>query len=186
MKLACKLGAIVIKKENKMKKQKDNKIEELQHKVEEYLKGWQRAQADMSNLRKQMEKEQIEFVKFANAALMCEIIPVLDNLDKALQAYKRTSVQASDEFIQGIEAIRNQLAEVLKKHGVAKIECVGKPFNPAEHEALMSEESKEHPEDTVIAELEAGYKLNGKVIRPAKVKISKGPQTADKGGNHAK
>ena len=169
-----------------MKKVKDNKeLEELKKKAEEYLQGWQRAQADMSNLRKQMERDQLEFIKFANAALVCEILPVLDNINRAFEAYKHTSVQASNqdestvdsgqstEMLKGVEAIRDQLAEVLKKHGVTKIECVGKPFNPAEHEALMSEESKEHPEDTVIAELEAGYKLHDKVIRPSKVKISK-------------
>jgi len=172
-----------------MKKVKDNKIEDLQNKCGEYLAGWQRAQADMSNLRKQMERDQLEFIKFANAALVCEILPVLDNINRAFEAYKRTSVQASNlslpsrqagnvsnhsnDFVKGVEAIRDQLAEVLKKHGVTKIECVGKPFNPAEHEALMSEESKEHPEDTVIVELEAGYKLHDRVIRPSKVKISK-------------
>jgi molecular chaperone GrpE len=163
---------------NHMKKMKKeaNEIEELKQKAGEYLAGWQRTQADMSNLRKQMEKEQIEFVRFANASLVCEILPIIDNFDRALKAstdLQITNNTDNTDFIKGVEAIRDQLAEVLKKHGVTKIECVGKPFNPAEHEALMSEESKEHPEDMVIAELEAGYKLNDKVIRPSKVKISK-------------
>jgi molecular chaperone GrpE len=154
-----------------MKKPKDNKVEELQKKAEEYLKGWQRAQADLSNYRKQVEKEQTEFAKFATGVVICEILPVIDNFDRALAHIPED--QKDSEWVKGIISIRSQLADIFSKLGVTKIECVGKPFNPAEHEALMSEESKDHPQDTVIAELEAGYKLHDKVIRPSKVKISK-------------
>lgn len=176
-----------MKKTKETKEQKDQKeLEELRKKADEYLRGWQRAQADMSNLRKQVEREQMEFVKFANSALICEIIPVLDNFNRALSNAAKSieATKIAKDWLKGMEAIKNQLEEVLKKHGVTKIDCLGKPFNPIEHEALLSEESTDHPENTVIAELETGYKLNNKVIKPSKVKVSKNPQKADKGGKN--
>ena len=131
--------------------------EELQKKCEEYLNGWKRERADFLNYKKE-EMERIgQLIKYANEEIILKLLPVLDNLCLAAKHIK-------DE---GILQIKKQLEDFLAKEGIEAIETVGKEFDPGTMEAIDGEG------DTVAEEVQRGYTLHGKVIRPAKVKISK-------------
>jgi molecular chaperone GrpE len=137
------------------------KLKEAEAKSKEYLDGWQRAQADFVNLRKRDEEAKSEFIKFANMSLVEQLIPVLDSFNIAL-------AQGRQDF----EPLYNQLIGVLNASGLEEIKALGETFNPREHEALGTASTDKPEEDHKVLEvLQAGYKLNGRVIRPAKVKV---------------
>lgn len=130
-----------------------------------------RITAEFQNYKKRVEKEKADIYKFANEKLIVDILPVMDDFDRAVESF--SSFEGNEGFTSGIEMIKKSLDEFMKKNSVEKIESVGKPFDPNFHHAVMSEESGEYEEETVIAEFQKGYTLNGKVIRPAMVKVSK-------------
>src|SRR3989344_1901030 len=137
------------------------KIKQAETKAKEYLDGWQRSQADFANLRRRDEEAKLEFIKFANQGLIEELIPVLDSFNISL------SLDRKD-----LEPIYNQLVAILKVKGLEELDPVGKTFNPHEHEALgMISTEKKEQYHLVLEVMQKGYKLNGKVIRPAKVKV---------------
>ncbi|MCX5709183.1 MAG: nucleotide exchange factor GrpE [Candidatus Omnitrophica bacterium] len=131
-----------------------------------------RLKADFENNRKRQEREKQDFVKFANEGIILEFLNVLDDLERVvdLAESKHTDLQS---FLKGVEMILAHLYEMLKEYGVKPIEAEGKIFDPNYHEALMQVENKELPEHTVVEEMQKGYLLNDKVIRTAKVKVSK-------------
>lgn len=143
------------------------RLKETEAKAKEYLDGWQRSQADFINLRKRDEEAKIEFIKFAKLSLVEELIPVLDSFNIALSHPSISSGQEAN-----IKPIYDQLLGILKITGLEEIEPLGSIFSPQEHEALdvilTEEKEKDHK---VLEVMQKGYKLNGKVIRPAKVKI---------------
>ena len=141
------------------------KLKKCQELKEEYLDGWQRAKADLINARKDDERRNQEFLKFANAALIFEILPVLDSFDLAFAS-------EDSKFSKGIFLIKMQLEDVLKKYGLEAIKSVGEKFNLQLHEIVQEVES-EKEEGIIAEEIQKGYLLNGKVLRPARVKISK-------------
>ena len=130
-----------------------------------------RITAEFQNYKKRVEKEKADIYKFANEKLIVDILPVMDDFDRAVESF--SSIEGNEGFTSGIEMIKKSLNEFMKKNSVEKIESVGKPFDPNFHHAVMSEESGEYEEETVIAEFQKGYTLNGRVIRPAMVKVSK-------------
>ena len=130
-----------------------------------------RLQADFENARKRMEKQVQDFAKYANEGIILELLTILDDLERTTQVAENKSVNL-DTFLKGIEMILAHLYEMLKEHGVKPIEVAGKPFDPHTSEALMQVES-ELPENTVVEELQKGYFLNERVVRTAKVKVSK-------------
>lgn len=131
-----------------------------------------RVQADFENTRKRLEKEKQDFVRFANEGLIVELLNILDDLERAVDLAE-TKHQDLPAFLKGVEMILAHLYDMLKEHGVKRIEAEGKPFDPHLHEALMQTEDKEKHENTVLEELQKGYFLNDRVIRTAKVKVSK-------------
>jgi molecular chaperone GrpE len=143
---------------------------EVQAKADEYLARWQRTAADMANMRRRHEQERQEYVKQANASLIAELLPVLDSFDLALE-HMPDEVRSLN-WSTGIVQVERQLRSALERVGLTPIEARGKPFDPNEHEALMQEES-DLPEDTVTGELQRGYKLHDRVLRPAMVKVAK-------------
>jgi len=148
--------------------EKLTKCEELKN---EYLNGWQRAKADLINARKDDEKKVREFVKFANAALISEILSVLDSFDLAFADKEQDS-----KFSKGIFLIKMQLEDILKKYGLEPIKTIGENADLNLHEIIGEiEQSRKEgiKEGVIIEELQKGYFLNGRVIRPARVKISK-------------
>lgn len=142
----------------------EGELEKLIAEKEEYLNGWKRAKADLINYQKDEEKRAQEFVKIANMAIIMDLIPVLDSFDLAMAASQSDKSSA---------VIKSQLEEVLKRYGVEKIAIeLGRPLDTRSQEAVGEIESN-HPPGSVAEEVSRGYSMSGKVIRPAKVKISK-------------
>lgn len=139
-------------------------------KAEDYYSQLQRLQADFDNYRKRTQKEKTELIKYASEHLVEDLLPVLDNFDRAVSAGKVNPDFAS--FSQGVEMIFRQLQTALSKEGLKAMEAVGQPFDPNLHEAVLRVASEEHPENTVVEELQKGYYLKEKVLRPCMVKVS--------------
>jgi len=131
-----------------------------------------RLQADFDNTRKRLEREKQDFVKFANEGIILELLNILDDLERSV-SLAETHKQDLSVFLKGVEMILAHLYEMLKEYGVKPIVAEGKVFDPHCHEALMQVENKELPENTIVEELQKGYQLNDRVIRTAKVKVSK-------------
>jgi molecular chaperone GrpE len=147
-------------------------LKEEADKAKEYLDKMLRLQADFENTRKRLEREKQDFVKFANEGIILELLNILDDLERTLDLaqHKHQDLAA---FLKGVEMILTHLYEMLKGYGVKPIEAEGKLFDPHFHEALMQVENKELPEHTIVEELQKGYSMNDRVIRTAKVKVSK-------------
>lgn len=150
-------------------------LAEAQEEARTNLGGWQRTQADFENFKKRKENEAQELVIFAREVVVAKILPTLDSLEQGLKHIpdKEDSEFSTkfDIWKKGIEATLQQLDKALAEMGVKKIEAVGKRFDPNFHEAIREVDG---PEDgLVMEELQTGYELNGKVIRPSQVSISK-------------
>lgn len=130
-----------------------------------------RIQADLENFRRRARNEKEELLKFAAQSFIEELLPIVDNFDRALASSQQT--KDFDSLSKGISMINNQLFQLLEKEGVQKIEAVGQPFDPEYHQAVMQVESEEHDEGIVVEELQTGFIYKGKTIRPAMVKVSK-------------
>jgi len=139
-------------------------------KAEDYYGQLQRLQADFDNFRKRTQKEKVELIKYASERLVVELLPVLDNFDRAVSAAKVNPDFTS--FSQGVEMILRQMQTALSKEGLKAMEAVGQPFDPNLHDAVLRVASDEHPENTVVEELQKGYYLKEKVLRPCMVKVS--------------
>jgi molecular chaperone GrpE len=141
-------------------------------KLQDALDKMLRMQADFENVKKRFERDKFEFIRFSNSQIIGELIPFVDDFQRAFEAADTT--KDFEVLHKGVEMILKHLLEFLKQKGVSEIEAIGKPFDPAYHEAVLQIESDEHPENTVIEELQKGYLLNNKVLRTAKVKVTKG------------
>ncbi len=157
-------------------KQKDNKEGELEQKIIELTDTLQRVQAEFDNFRSRMQKENQEFLRCANKNLLEKMIPILDTIDLALK-----NSADKDEFIKGAELIFTQIKDLATCEGLEEIEAQGKRFDPSLHHALITEEAEE--EGIVLEVLQKGYTLGGKVLKHAKVKVSR---KADKGNQDKK
>lgn len=131
-----------------------------------------RNQADLENTRKRIDREKQEFIRFANEGLVLGLLNVLDDLERTVNLAESTK-QDFDAFLKGVEMILAHIYEMLKEHGVKPIEAEGKKFDPNYHEALMQVENKDLPEHTIIEVLQKGYLIHERVLRTAKVKVSK-------------
>jgi len=147
------------------------KLEECQKLKEEYLAGWQRARAELLNYKKE-EMERIgEIIKYADLGLILKILPILDNFEIAEK--KLPENLKTDENVKGILQIKNQILDFLKNQGVEEIKSVGEKFDPNLHEVVEEVEAKDKEPGIVIEEIQKGYKINGRLLRPAKVKVIK-------------
>ncbi|MFH1173084.1 MAG: nucleotide exchange factor GrpE [bacterium] len=144
-------------------------LEQVKQQAEEYLNCWKRATADYQNFKKAMEKNQLEFVKYANLALMAELLPILNNFKAAFNCIPED--QKENDWIKGIECIKKQFEDLMKNLGIEEIKTIGEKLDPQQHEAVGKEKS-EQEEDTIIKEVQPGYRLHDKVIAPAKVIVS--------------
>ena len=138
--------------------------------AERYLANWQRAEADLANYKKRTEQEKSEFTASANSLLMLSILPILDDLERAFSSIPDNLVRLT--WVEGIGLIHRKLESVLQAQGLTEIQAIGQPFDPTLHEAVMHEEGGE--EGIVKGELQKGYKLYGRVIRPSLVVVGKG------------
>jgi molecular chaperone GrpE len=134
-----------------------------------------RRQADFENYRKRVDRERSETYNRVVADVAAKLLPVSDNLKRALETEASVEAAESDEFrhfLSGVDLIWKQLNGVLEAFGIKPIEAVGQPFNPHLHEAVVTEATDEYEPDTVIQEIRTGYKIGDKLIRPAMVKVS--------------
>ena len=163
------------KEEISVGKEEYEKLKKAEHLAEEFKDKYLRDHAELDNARKRLLKEREEYIKFANEGILSEILYVIDNFDRALEHMNGTQKVAS--ILDGIKMTQKQFHSVLEKNGVKRIEAVGKKFNPALHEAIEHIEAGEEKEDIVIEEVQTGYLLNDRLLRPAVVKIGKRAKT---------
>lgn len=145
-------------------------LEELRKQADDNYQRYLRTQADFDNFRRRARQEKEDFVKYASLKLIEQLLPVVDNFDRALAASSEN--RDFDALLKGLDMTYRQLDQVLVQEGLTPIEAVGQPFNPELHQAVMQVESDEHGEGIVVEELQKGYMLKDKVIRPAMVKVS--------------
>ena len=146
-------------------------IEALKAQVAQLTDNLARSQADFINYRKRQTQEQDSFLKFANQKLILDLLPVIDNFQRAFQ-HVPDNIK-NEQWVIGTLAIEKQFMQVLEKIGVQKMNTVGQKFDPHQHEILTTGEQPNTEKDIIIEEFEAGYLLADKVLRPAKVKVQK-------------
>ena len=145
---------------------KEEEVKQLQDRV-------LRTAAEMENTRKRLEREKSEGISYANESLIRELLPVIDNLERAVQHGESSSDVKS--LVEGVKMTLKAFADVLAKHGCVSFDSVGQIFDPKYHEAMMQQPSDEHPEKTILLEFQKGYKLRERLLRPASVVVSKAP-----------
>lgn len=150
-------------------------LEEEKAKAERYLANWQRSQADFINFKRRTEQERGEITAFANAMLIASLLPVLDDLERALDNV--SAKLAGLTWVDGIQLIYRKLVATLESQGLSRIEALGQPFDPNIHEAVMFAEGEE---GKVVEEVQKGYKFNNRLLRPAMVKVGKGADLESK------
>ncbi len=150
--------------------------------LHDYKDRYLRLYAETENFKKRMSREVVEQGKFANEGLIKEIIPVLDNLERAIShaegAPEGQKAQNNGALTEGVKMVAKQLMDVLIKFGVTQVESIGKPFDPNKQQAMMQVETNEHEPGTVVEEFQKGYFLNDRIIRPAMVTVAKPPRDA--------
>ncbi len=161
-----------LEEEQKTDKKSDEKenlqkqLSEKDKKLEEMTDTLKRLQAEFENYKKRIDKEKIEFVKYAHADVIESMLPVLDSFEIALK-----NTNDKEKFVEGIKMIYAQFYSILEAEGLKPIKATGEKFDPYKHEVLMKEES-DKPEETILEEFQKGYMLNDRVLRHSKVKIS--------------
>jgi molecular chaperone GrpE len=148
----------------------DNALAELQRQAEDNHSRYLRAQADFDNFRRRTLKEKEELAQYASLKVISQLLPVLDNFERALQTGGEGAESGS--FAKGVDMIYRQLNQVLEAEGLKQMEVIGQQFDPELHQAIMQVASEDQDEGTVVEVIQPGYKLKDKVIRPAMVKVS--------------
>ncbi len=143
----------------------------------EYLDGWQRARAEFANYKKRNEQERQELFKLANSTLITRLLPIFDDFERAFQTLPRNLLSLT--WIDGVALIYRRLQAILDGEGLTPMETEGQSFDPLVHEAVTYEESAEHQEGQIIGEVQRGYKLGDRVLRPALVRVAKGKPVSE-------
>lgn len=152
--------------------ERDRELEKLQDERDDYLEGWKRARADLVNYKKEEAARMERMAEYAEQELLIKVFPILDNVERA--AKQIPDKEKNNQIYKGFLQIAKQWNEFLKSQGVEKIESLGKPFDPEVHEAVDEVEAAEGEEPGIVAEeLEKGYMVNGRLLRPAKVKVTR-------------
>ncbi|NPV59367.1 MAG: nucleotide exchange factor GrpE [Actinobacteria bacterium] len=147
----------------------EGRLEEAERRAKEYLDDAQRQKAELENYRKRMIKEQSRIIETANRSLIAGLLPVVDNLEKALESCEGRE----DALARGVAMVYEQLMEVLKKEGLEEVNPHGHPFDPEECEAVMAVVSDDHEDETVVEVHQKGYRYKGSLLRPARATVSK-------------
>ena len=162
------------------------KLEECQKLKDEYLAGWQRARADFLNYKKEEIERIEEILKYAGVGLILKILPILDNfevaekklaenlkVDELRSSSPFADARVNDENVKGLLQIKNQILDFLKNQGVEEIKCLGQKFDPNFQEVVEEVAVKDKAPGTIIEEIQKGYKISGRLLRPARVKVIK-------------
>jgi molecular chaperone GrpE len=147
------------------------RIAELEAKLAESEDRYLRTVAESQNFRRRMEEQKAEERRFANRELVLGLLGVMDNFERALAAAEESA--SFESLIGGVRLTMRQMQDFLSKQGVAPIEALGKEFDPNYHEAVMRVEDSEHPDNTVVEELQRGYVMHDRVLRPSMVKVAR-------------
>jgi len=152
----------------------DEKPDELQDAKKEAKESYDRflrVSAEFDNYKKRATREAAEFKKFANETLAREILPIIDNLERAIES-SDADTHAKSGLVEGVGMTLKEMLRVFDKFHIKPIDSIGEPFDPCFHQAVMQEESDSHPENTVIKELQRGYMMHDRLVRPAMVIVS--------------
>lgn len=156
------------------------KEEELQGEIEKLKDQFLRVSAELENYRKRAEKEREETAKYAISTFAREMLAVADNLRRALESVPENHENPEkllQSLVEGVEITEKELLSIFQKHSIEKIDPLGKPFDHHFHQAMFEQEDKDQPSGTVIHVLQVGYKLNGRLLRPALVGVAKGKKS---------
>lgn len=153
--------------------QLSRELEQARARGDENLAKWQRSAADFANFKRRTDEERRGSAALANAALITRLLAVLDDFDRALA---NVPEDAHESWVEGIRLVERKLRGVLESEGVSSIDAIGKPFDPNLHEAVVHEETTDHPDNHVIDELQRGYRLRDRVIRPSLVRVANNPK----------
>ena len=147
----------------------EKELDALKKEKEDIYERLLRKQADFENFRKRTEKDKREYQVYAITEFLLDLLPILDNFERALA---HPDDQGGPDYRKGVELIYRQFRDLMEKKGLRSIETTGQPFDPNYHEAILREERNDLPENTILAELQKGYFLKDKLLRPAMVKVS--------------
>jgi molecular chaperone GrpE len=153
--------------------QLERELADTRAKGEEHLYNWQRSAADFANYKRRTEEERAALGQFSTAILIGKLLGVLDDFDRALES---VPAEAHDAWIEGVKLVERKLRGVLEIEGVTPIEALGQPFDPNLHEAVAHEETAAYPDNHVIGEVQRGYRLHDRVIRPSLVRVANNPK----------
>jgi molecular chaperone GrpE len=148
-----------------------DELEQLRSQAAEAQDRYLRSQAELENTRKRLRREMDEERRYAELPLLADLLPVIDNVDRAIEAAEKNADAAT--LLAGFKMVSQQLNNVLEKHHCQPIQAEGQPFDPAVHQAIMQQPSNEYPDNTVVAVGQTGYTLYDRVVRPAQVVVSK-------------
>ena len=151
----------------------ETELEKARQEARQNHERWLRERAEMENLKKRAARERAETLKFANESLLRDLLPIVDNLERAVAHAE--SGGDGQPLVEGVALILKSLRDLLERHGVTRIEAKGTPFDPAQHEAMAHVESAEHEPNSVIEEHQPGYRLQERLLRPALVSVAKAP-----------
>ena len=167
-------------KDNEKENKKENSDNDLANQIEE-LKGEKlRLLAEMENLRKRTEKDKIDSIKYGSSNLARDILSPGDNLKRALEAAKSNKSNSFNDLVDGLKMVEREFLSVLEKHGIKKIEALHNKFDHNLHQAMMEIENDEFEEGVVIQEIQTGYTMHDRLLRPAMVGVSKKPENVKK------
>ncbi|TSC75705.1 MAG: molecular chaperone GrpE [Parcubacteria group bacterium Gr01-1014_30] len=165
-----------------MSEEKKLTLEEIQKKLDEceklkneYLAGWQLARADFLNYKKDEMERVGDILKYANEGLIVKILPILDNFEIAIKGImnQESGIGNSEEVIKGFSQIKEQILTFLKEQGIEEIKSIGEKFDPNLHEVMEELETPDKESGIILEETQKGYTINGRLLRPAKVKVIK-------------
>jgi molecular chaperone GrpE len=148
-------------------------LDETRDQSDEHLRGLQRTAADFANYRRRVEEEREGMSQFTNALLIGKLLAVLDDFDRALE---NVPAETHEGWVDGVRLVERKLRNLLEAEGVTQIEALGQPFDPNLHEAVVYEETADHPDNQVIGELQRGYRLHDRVLRPSLVRVANNPK----------
>lgn len=148
-------------------------LDEAREQADENLRALQRNAADFANYRRRIDEEREGLSTFSNAMLISKLLAVLDDFDRALD---NVPADAHEGWVDGVRLVERKLRSLLEAEGVTQIEALGQPFDPNLHEAVDTAETADHPDNQVIGELQRGYRLNDRVLRPSLVRVANNPK----------
>lgn len=151
----------------------ERQLDDLRRSDEEHRNNWHRSAADFANYKRRTDDERATVTQFSNMILIGKLLGVLDDFDRALE---NVPADADDPWVEGVRLTERKLRGVLESEGVTPIEALDQTFDPNLHEAVVHEETADHPDNDVIGELQRGYRLHDRVIRPSLVRVANNPK----------